>query len=290
MRPEKLERTLQRASSLGYTSIELAGEPKEYQVEETSRLLQQYGLTCWGTVTIMHSDRDLIAANKEQRAKSIEYVKSVVKLSAELGGSIVTVVPSTVGKVVPQATPEEEWEWAVEGLKEICAYAQELKIKIAIEPLNRFETYFINTALQARVLAEATGYSCCGIAFDAFHANMEEQDMFLALQQCGSRLYDVHLGDNNRQAPGNGSIDWKRFISVLRSIDYQGALANESIPPIDRTPASPYKPMGGQLDENPKDVDPKHLQFLKDHGSGVLSDKFYTSLVQKTAETILPLL
>jgi D-psicose/D-tagatose/L-ribulose 3-epimerase len=71
-------------------------------------------------------------------------MKDVVLMCAELGGKIVTVVPGRVGKLVPTSTPENEWKWAVEGLREVAALAREKNIKIGLEPLNRFENYFLN--------------------------------------------------------------------------------------------------------------------------------------------------
>lgn len=289
MRPEPLEATLRRASQLGYESIELAGEPDRYSIAETQRLLKKYSMFCWGTVTVMYGMRDLIADDPGQRADTIEYINKVVSMASALGGKICTVVPSTVGKLTPSSSAENEWKWAVEGLREVCAFAKDQDIKIAIEPLNRFETYFINRSDQALALAREVGWEGCGIAFDSFHLSIEEKDMYSAIRACGSRIFDVHLGENNRLSPGDGSIDWPRFISTLRQVGYSGGLAHESMPPIDRTPASPYRDLGGQLETDPVDVDEGTLQFLKDHASGVLADKYYSSMVAKTAETILPL-
>ena len=84
----------------------------------------------------------------------IEPVAAHAAFVASLGGKILTIVPSTVGKVVPMASPEEEWQWAVEGLKECQAHAEQVGVRIGIEPLNRFETYFINRADQAVYGAE----------------------------------------------------------------------------------------------------------------------------------------
>lgn len=290
MRPEALELTLSRASRLGYQSIELAGEPAQYQVDEVRTLLAKYEMDCWGLVTVMHSDRDFISPSTARRAKTIEYAKTLVDMTHELGGRIVTLVPSTVGKTTSEAAQEDEWRWAVEGIRDVCRHAQEKGIRIAIEPLNRFETYFINRAGQALRLADDVGYDCCGIAFDPFHLSMEEKDMYLAIKDCGTRIFDVHLGDNNRLAPGDGNIDWKRFINALREVGYTGDLAFEAMPPIDRTPASPYIAIGGQLEKDDIAVDPGSLQFIKDHGSGVLSEAYYASIVSRCAETILPLL
>ncbi|KAL1963485.1 hypothetical protein VTN77DRAFT_8066 [Rasamsonia byssochlamydoides] len=292
MRPEPLERTLQRISGLGYRSVELDGEPAKYHPIETTRaLLHTYGTSCWGAVTIMHGSRDLTAADPRQRADTVQYIKDVVAMAAALGGSVVTVVPATVGKIVPSSSPEDEWAWVVDGLREICAFAQTRNIRIGLEPLNRFETYFLNRVDQALRLADEVGFANCGITFDPFHLAIEERDMFAALRKSGPRIVDFHVSDNNRLAAGDGSFDWKRIVDTLREVGYKGALAVECMPPIDRTPASPYIAQGGQLETGPiTDVPAETLQFLRAHGSWVLSDKYYTSLMERSAETILPLL
>ena len=199
-------------------------------------------------------------------------------------------MPSTVGNIIPSSRPEVEWQYAVESLKEICAFAEKKEIKIAVEPLNRFETHFLNRVDQALFLIEDVGYANCGIALDSFHQSIEEKDIFDSVRRAGKHIFDVHLGENSRLPPGDGSIDWKRFVAVLREVGYVGALANESMPPIDRTPASPYKAVGGQIDPEPEDVDPETLQFIVDHGSGVFSDRYYTLILERCAGTILPLL
>ena len=287
MRPEPLERSLDRARSLGYTSIELAGEPDQYPIDETRRLLEHYNIKCWGTVTLQHGTRDLTAADPQQRRATIDYMKDVVLMCAELGGQIVTVVPARVGKIVPTSTPENEWKWVVEGLREVAAFAQEKNVKIGLEPLNRFETYFLNRTNQALVLADEVGYGC-GITFDVFHLALEEKDMFAAMRACGSRIVDIHIADNNRLAAGDGSFDWDKIMAVIREIGYDGGLAFESMPPIDRTPVGDFG--APQLETEPTDVSADQLQFIIDHGSGVLSDAYYTEMLRKSAETLRPFL
>ncbi|MBV9776416.1 MAG: sugar phosphate isomerase/epimerase, partial [Acetobacteraceae bacterium] len=187
MRAEPLETTLKRIKRFGFESIEISGEPQQYKVEDTRRLLDQHGIRCWGTVTLQLGDRNLAAKDTAQRARSVEYVKSVVQMAADLGGEIVTVVPATVGKVVPEGKPEEEWAWVVAALKEVYALSERVGVRLALEPLNRFETYFLNRADQAVALAEAVGPHC-GVCLDAFHLNIEEADMFAAIRAAKGRL------------------------------------------------------------------------------------------------------
>jgi sugar phosphate isomerase/epimerase len=204
----------------------------------------------------------------------------------ELDGHEITVVPGTVGKVSPDSTPENEWQWAVAGLKEIYAHSQKAGVKIAIEPLNRFETYFISRGDQALALAEAVGPDC-GVCLDAFHLNIEEANMYDAIRRAGKRLVDFHVADNNRLACGMGAIDWQKVVSTLREVGYDGALTVEFVAPIDRTPANPFP---DAIETNPINISPEQLKFIQDHGSSLLSEKFYDSLVERCAQTLLPLI
>ncbi|KAL4732204.1 hypothetical protein ACLX1H_001212 [Fusarium chlamydosporum] len=285
MRPEPLEKTLERLARLGYTSIELAGEPDQFPIESTRQLLQKYNIKCWGTVTVQHGKRNLLAADPQQRRDTIEYMKKVVSMSSELGGQIITIVPGNVGTIVAESTPENEWKWAVEGLKEVAAFAQEKSIKVGLEPLNRFETHFLNRTNQALALADEVGYGV-GIAFDPFHLALEEKDLLAALRACTSRIVDFHVGDNNRLAPGDGSFDWPTIMKALGEAGYDGGLAVEFMPSIDRTPVGDFG--RAQLETEAVDVTPDQLQFIIDHGSGLLSDAYYTELLRRSAETLSP--
>lgn len=290
MRPEPLETTLARASKYGYESIELAGEPKKYPIKETLDLLKKYEMHCWGTVTIMRGNFDLLTPNDDQRRKTIEYMKEVIQMSSDLNGKIVTLVPTTGGKIKPSSSVEQEWKWAIESLREVCIFAKTKNIKIAIEPINRYETYFINRIDEAISLVQAIEQDNCGICIDTFHLNIEERDIIESIKKGGKYIFDVHLGDNNRLAPGDGSLDWKKIIDTLKGIGYTGGLAMEACPTIDRTPSSRWIELGGQLETSPMNVSDEDLQFLQEHATGVLSDAFYTYIVKRTAETILPLI
>src|ERR687888_576031 len=175
MRPEPIETTIRRLGRSGYDGIEISGEPALYDADHVKRLLDENGLECWGSVTLMTGGRDLVHEDHYVRLASVQYVKDCLSLVASLGGKILTIVPSTVGKVVPMASPEEEWNWAVEGLKECQAHAESVGVRIGLEPLNRFETYFLNRADQAVALGEGVR---------------------------GNRGLDVQLLPNNHQGAG----------------------------------------------------------------------------------------
>ena len=286
MRAEPLETTLARISKLGYESIEISGEPTQYETKATRKALKDYKIRCWGSVTLTLADRNLAAKNTKQRAATVDYMKSVITMVSELEGEIITLVPATVGKIVPDSSPEQEWQWLIEGVKECYEHGKKKGVRIAIEPLNRFETYILNRADQALALAEAVGPDC-GVCLDAFHLNIEDADMYQSIRKAGKRLYDFHVADNNRMAPGQGALDWKKIVKTLKDTGYDGALTVEFVAPVDRTPATKYP---NAVEKNPVNISREQLKFIQDHGSSLLSEEFYSMLVKKSAETILPLI
>jgi D-psicose/D-tagatose/L-ribulose 3-epimerase len=235
---------------------------------------------------LMLKDRNLLAKNEAQRASSVKYTKDCVTLVKEMDGYELTIVPCTVGKINPEATPEEEWQWAVESLKEVQAFASVAGVKLALEPLNRFETYFCSRAAQAIALAKAVGPEC-GVCLDAFHLNIEEADPYAAIISAKGLLVDFHVADSNRMAPGMGHWDWLKLVGTLKLIGYDGALTAEFVAPIDRTPANQYP---NAIETKPVDISPEQLKFIQEHGSSLLTGEFYEWLVGKTAETLLPLI
>ena len=277
MRPEPIETTLERLHRFGYDGIEISGEPARHKTDEVRALLNKYQLECWGTVTMMFEGRDLIHPDQAVRIETITYMKECVKMARALEGKMFCIVPSTVGKVKALASPAEEWKWAVEGLKEVAAFAADQGIRPGVEPLNRFETYFINRHDQALRLAEEVGNGL-GVVLDAFHINIEEVDPFEAIRNVGDKLIDFHVADNNRKPCGQGRYDWTRVIDTLRSVNYQGHLTAEFVLPIDRTPLA----VSAEKRERDMEFTQADLKFIRDLGSGLISAADYDKAVESS--------
>jgi len=286
MKVEPIEVTVQRLAKYGYKSLEIQGEPYKYDTKAVKALLDAHRIRCWGSVTLMLDERNLLARDEDQRAESVRYVKDCITMIMELGGEVISVVPSTVGKIVPDSTPENEWGWCVAALKEINTHGRACGVRIGIEPINRFETYFINRGAQALALAEAVGPDC-GVCLDIFHMNIEEDDPIAAIHEAGDRLVNFHVADNNRMACGMGSLNWPEIVGALRGVGYDGALSVEFCPPLDRTPANRFPE---SVDLNPEGISASERKFLEDHGSSVFSADFYELHVHRSAETLLPLI
>jgi len=276
MRPEPIEVTLERLHRLGYDSIEISGEPARYDWEEVRALLDKYEIECWGGVTMMFEGRDLLHPDKGIRIGTIAYMKDCIRMIKALRGEMFCIVPSVVGKVKPMASSAEEWAWAVEGLKEVAAFAQDNGIKTGIEPLNRFETYFINRHDQALLLAEEVGHDL-RVVLDAFHINIEEADWKQAIRNVGERLLDFHVADNNRRPCGQGRYDWSEVIGILKEVNYQGPLTAEFVLTIDHTPLA----VSSEKHESDQEFTEADIKFIRHHGSGLISAADY----DKAAET-----
>jgi D-psicose/D-tagatose/L-ribulose 3-epimerase len=282
MRPEPIETTIRRLARCGYDGIEISGEPALYDAKQVRSLLDENGLECWGSVTLMVGGRDLLHEDKYVRVGSVQYVKDTLDLIQALGGSILTVVPSTVGKVTPMSTPEQEWKWAVESLKECQAHAEKCGVRLALEPLNRFETYFLNRCDQALALAEDVGGDC-GVCLDIFHMNIEEADWPGAIRAAGDQLVDFHVADNNRMPPGQGAIDWELIVRTLGESGYEGYLTVEFVATVDRSRISERTEIG---DASEADASVGLEQFLRDHGTGAVPEELYDQYVQESIDCL----
>lgn len=275
MRPEPIETTLERLHRFGYDSIEISGEPARHNTDEVRALMDKYEIECWGTVTMMFEGLDLVHPDKQVRAHTIAYMKDCIRVAKALDGKMFCIVPSTVGKVKPLASPAEEWRWVVEGLKEVAAFASDHGITPGVEPLNRFETYLINRHDQALRLAEEVGNNL-RVVLDAFHINIEEADPMQAIRNVGDKLLDFHVADNNRKPAGQGKYDWAEVISTLKSINYQGHLTAEFVLTLDRTPLA----VSAEKRESDMQITEAGLKFIQDLGSGLITAAEYDRAVE----------
>jgi D-psicose/D-tagatose/L-ribulose 3-epimerase len=233
---EDMEISLQRLKKFGYDGVELAGEPDKLEISSIQRLLKKYDLECTSICGIYNVARDLSSPREEIRQKAVQYVKVCVDMAVQVGASVVIVVPTPVGKGGPETTKQEEWANAVRSLKEAGQYAESKYIYLAIEALNRFETYLVNKLSAAVKLAEEVNVKSVGVMADLFHMNIEERNHVAALKTVAPHLLHVHIADNTREAAGVGQTNFEQVMRTLVELGYTGAITMEFMPPV----ANPY--------------------------------------------------
>lgn len=282
MRPEPLETTVERLARYGYDAIELMGEPSKYDIKETLAILKKHKIVCTSTVTIMSKDRDLTHPDPKCWQATVDYIKSIMTMAADLGGECICLVPTEVGYLQARGPIEECWNRMVAGLKQIADHSHKCKIKVGLEPLNRFESRWLNRCEQGLALADAVGDPEMGVTLDTFHMNIEEADSVAAIKFAGKRLIDFHLGDNNRRPPGLGHIDFRKIMKALKDVGYNGGVHSEFVMPIDRTPLAKKPTVWGGSPPSIPGVPAEQLKFIFDLGSGVLSQEDYAAAVKQT--------
>ncbi|MCR2823878.1 sugar phosphate isomerase/epimerase family protein [Lederbergia panacisoli] len=231
---ESLEESLKRLKKYEYDGVELAGEPDLINLQETKELLKKYDMECSSICGIYNEDRDLSSADFAIRKNAIYYVKKCIDMAKTLGARIVIVVPTYVGKL--KAESEEEWNYAVASIRELGDYAAQQNITLALEAINRYETYLVTNLHTAKQFIEEVGSENVKIMADFFHMNIEEKNTIKALINISNLLVHVHIADNTREAAGLGQTDFKPIMSFLRNINYSGYVSMEFLPSV----SNPY--------------------------------------------------
>lgn len=220
-----------RFKKWGFDSVEIAIEdPSHINPQLVKQSLDDNGITCVSICAVMAPGRDLRGTDNEQNA-AIEYIKSVLDIMPELGCPIlVGPLYSSVGRaeIVGKEEYKIQWDTVVRHLRELSQYARKLNVNLAIEPLNRYETDFINTADQAMKMVKDVNCDELKVHLDTFHMNIEEKNPAKAILNTGDKLGHFHACGCDRGTPGSDHINWEKISSSLKKIEYNGNTVIES--------------------------------------------------------------
>ena len=181
------------------------------------------------TVCTVLPGLSLIHDEPSERAKAVEYMKQSLRCCAEIGGTAVAgPIFSPVGFLPGRRRTEEEWKRQVDSLQQLASTLDDTKVDLAVEPLNRFETFFLNTAADGARLCADVGHKRVGLLYDTFHANIEEKSQAAALRTAAPHLLHMHTCENDRGAPGSGHVEWAEVMSTLKSVGYDKTCVIES--------------------------------------------------------------
>jgi len=227
-----LETNLAQIAALGYDGVELAiRDPKLTDLNLVDGLVKAHNLSvpaigtgqAWGEEGLSFTDPD-----PEVRFAAIERIKSHIPVAAHFGAVII--IGLVRGIVKPGVDHAQAMDWLVEALRECSAAARPHGVRLALEPINRYETTLINNASEGLDLIERVGVDNFGLLLDTFHMNIEEVSIEASIRACGERVFHFHVADSNRWYPGAGHLDFESILDVLFAMGYQGWVSGEFLP------------------------------------------------------------
>lgn len=218
-------------ATMGFDLIEVGIESTtDLDYEKAAEIARANGLAV-SVCAAMGPDRDLIHADGSIRANGMDYVRHCIDAAQTIGAANVAgPLYSAVGRTWQQSADDrkKDLDLLVGQLKALAAYAGERGVTLCVEPLNRFETSFMNLASQAIEVVDRVDHQACGILLDTFHMNIEERSIGDAIRAAGPRMRHLHTCENDRGAPGSGHVPWDEVAKACRDIGYSGPMVIES--------------------------------------------------------------
>jgi len=217
---------------MGFDGIEIhLNHPSTLPKSKIKEKMRQTGMRCTFTATL-DRDNNLISPDKEKRNQGVKFLQWVVDIASELESDVLGgVIYAAWGEFTGDMRTKEEWKRCKECLFEAAEHAKNKGVLLALEPVNRYETYFLNTAEDARKLVEEIDHPNVRIHLDTYHLNIEEESFYQAIKTAGEYLYHVHLCENNRGIPGTGHVSWKEVFKALKELNYNRWAVVESFVP-----------------------------------------------------------
>jgi D-psicose/D-tagatose/L-ribulose 3-epimerase len=214
----------------GFDGFEVAFfEPARVETAAIRRALDRNELGCLAC-HLLPAGMNPTSGDRGVRARTRTHLKECIAAAAEMGArTLGGPVCAPVGYLPGRRRNADEWRWAVECFQSLGETLREYDVALAIEPLNRFETYFLNTAEDALALCREIGEANVGVLLDTFHTNIEERDVAAAFRGAGARLKHVQACENDRGIPGTGHVDFPGIAHALAAIGYDGWITIESL-------------------------------------------------------------
>jgi D-psicose/D-tagatose/L-ribulose 3-epimerase len=249
----------------GFDSVEIAIEdPSHIDPAYIKAELDKNKLVCGSVCGMFGGERDLRGTPEQQKATMDYMVKVIDQMVILDSPSLIGPCYSAVGRTdaVPPKEHKKQWATVVRNLKKVCRYAEKKGKQICLEPLNRFETDFINTCEQGLKMVKDVGSPAMKLQLDTFHMNIEEKFLGKAVEKAGKYLAHVHACGSDRGTPGGDHTDWPAVAKALRKIGYKGDVVIESFIPDIKVVAKAAS-IWRAIEPNPNDIPRNGLKFLK---------------------------
>jgi D-psicose/D-tagatose/L-ribulose 3-epimerase len=255
---------LDQCKRMGFDAVEIIPfDVDRFPAATVKRVAADLGLTInmgFG----MPLEYNIISPDAAVRQAGLDFSRKLIDVSNEAGAKVFGgMIYCGWGYLTGKARTAQEWNWAVDGYRDIASYAQRTSpLILAIEPVNRFESHFINTAADAVKFIQAVGLPNVRVHLDTFHMIREEDDFAKAVETAGGLLGYVHACENQRGIPGTGLVPWVSFFQALRKVGYDGCVTIESFDP-DIESVAKLCCIWRKLADSPEQLATEGLQFLK---------------------------
>lgn len=238
----ELESNLANIASMGYQGVELAiRDPRLVDTNSLVNLLARQNLRvpaigtgqAWGEEGLSFTDPD-----PQIRRAAIDRIKSHIPLADRLGANII--IGLLRGIVKPGVSTASAMDWLCEAITECSREASHHGVRLALEPINRYETTLINTVSQGLELVKMVNAENFGLLLDTFHMNIEEGSIEQSIRTCGRRIFHFHVADSNRWHPGAGHLDFASILQALAGTGYDDYVSGEFLPQPDADTAARF--------------------------------------------------
>ncbi len=228
------KRYIDKVKNLGYDILEFQAQPLLDMTNEECRAIKKYaderGIKLSYSLGL-NAKYDVANPDKDVRAGGVEYLSNIVRKIAVMEGELFSGV-TYAGWGVPdyfvdEAEKEALFCRSVESMKQVMKVAEKEGVTVCCEAVNRFESPLVNTAAEAIKYADMVDSKNIGIHLDTYHMNIEENNIGDAIRLVGKRLRHFHTGENNRNVPGRGHLDWDEIFKALKDIDYKNDIVSE---------------------------------------------------------------
>ena len=246
---------LDKAKAMGFDLVEIPIEgEKDLDYRKAADSYRKNGLRS-SICAVMGAKRDPSHPDAAVQKGAISYMRHCIDAAVTMGASVVAgPLYAAVGRTWQSTLAQRERDLArcAKNLKVVARYAEDKGVRLALEPLNRFETSFVNLTEQAIRLADMIGSPAVKLMMDTFHANIEEKSLAASIALAGERLIHVHANENDRGTPGTGHVAWAEIGPALKKVGYDGAMVIESfstsVKQIARA-AAVWRPLAPSADE-----------------------------------------
>lgn len=213
----------------GFDGVEIARyQFDDFPAAEIGTELKRNGLGCTLCCGLT-AGLSLIDDDSAVRHRALSFVRRAVEIAVELGATtLVGPLVASIGYFCGRRRTIDEWKRAVEGLQSLGETLVQHGVTLAVEPLNRYQTYFLNTTADGVALCEAVNHPNIGLLVDIFHANIEEKNISNAIANTNKHLKHIHVCENDRGTPGTGHIAWNSVFAALHEIQYDQWMVIES--------------------------------------------------------------